>query len=219
MKSQDIFLLLKLVSLAKGKVERGPLSAAETNDARSFIDDDSDENDLELTRKIDAISYIDAREGELDIYSVRMLSQQTGISKSEVSNALNRCYRSGLAKHGRAGLAPTVNVRSLEEFLIYGIRYVFPVEMRELSRGLPTGMTAPIFSGELRSAGDQLPVWADPKGDTAGFAVTPLFKTVPLAARRDPKLYAFLALVDSIRLGQARERNLAAKKLQQLLRG
>jgi hypothetical protein len=36
--------------------------------------------------------------------------------------------------------------------------------------------------------------------------VQPLYKTAPLAARRDADLYEILALVDAIRVGRARER-------------
>jgi hypothetical protein len=36
---------------------------------------------------------------------------------------------------------------------------------------------------------------------------------VPYAVRRDPELYALLALVDAIRLGNPREANLAADLL------
>jgi len=41
----------------------------------------------------------------------------------------------------------------------------------------------------------------------------PLYKNVPYAALRDPALYELLALVDAIRDGRARERNLAERDL------
>ena len=37
---------------------------------------------------------------------------------------------------------------------------------------------------------------------------SPLYKNVPTAARRDPKLYELLALVDAIRDGRARDERL-----------
>ena len=43
-------------------------------------------------------------------------------------------------------------------------------------------------------------------------------ETVTGAVRRDSRLYALLALTDAIRLGQPRERNLAAELLAQMLR-
>ena len=45
--------------------------------------------------------------------SMRALEQSTGISKSEVSNALNRCITAGLAKLGRNGALPQVNTATV----------------------------------------------------------------------------------------------------------
>jgi hypothetical protein len=50
-----------------------------------------------------------------------------------------------------------------------------------------------------------------------GIALTPLYKTVPEAAKRDSLLYERLALIDAIRDGRARERNLAEKELKNSL--
>jgi hypothetical protein len=44
-------------------------------------------------------------------------------------------------------------------------------------------------------------------------SLAPLYPTVPEAALRDENLYAILALFDAERSGQARERNIAQKKL------
>ena len=45
----------------------------------------------------------------------------------------------------------------------------------------------------------------------------PLYASVPGAARRNPALYDLLALVDALRIGRARERNLAEKEISALL--
>ena len=68
------------------------------------------------------------------------------------------------------------------------------------------------------SAGDFIPVWPDARGQTKGMAIAPLFKSVPYAIRRDPRLYAYLALVDAIRIGQPRESKVATEMLIELLR-
>ena len=67
------------------------------------------------------------------------------------------------------------------------------------------------------SAGELVPVWPDARGDTKGQAVEPLFNSVIYAIGRDDELYALLALVDAIRIGQSRERNLAIKMMKQRL--
>jgi hypothetical protein len=181
MKSQDIFLLLKLVSLQQ----------REKND-----------EDASVVQ-----------------YTVRALAENTGISKSQISLALQRCYAVTLAKPDRHTGVPHTNVKALEEFIIYGIRYVFPAKPQAVGRGIATGLAAPVLKGELMTAGELLPVWADAQGKTMGQVVEPLFKTVPQAVRRDQRLYAFLALTDAIRLGQPRERAFAADKLSNMLRG
>ena len=62
------------------------------------------------------------------------------------------------------------------------------------------------------------PVWAHAEGKVRGYAFAPLYPTVPAAALRDSRLYELLALVDAIRDGRARERNLAAKELESRLK-
>jgi len=212
MKSQDIVLLLKLAALERqahasaGEVLEEPLDDRDASIADIHEAQEEAGNASLLRLNLD-----------FDPYSVRGLSSAVGISKSEVSNALGRCYANGLAKPNRHGGHPVVNRRGLEEFLSYGIRFVFPARTLGLARGIPTGLTAPIFQGILRSAGEHSPVWPDPHGDTLGVAVEPLYKTVTTAIRDDETLYKLLAVVDSIRLGQPRERKLAITQLQTLL--
>lgn len=56
-------------------------------------------------------------------------------------------------------------------------------------------------------------MWPDPEGDTRGNEFSPLYKSVPKAARKDMKLYELLALVDAVRDGRAREREIAIREL------
>ena len=58
---------------------------------------------------------------------------------------------------------------------------------------------------------------ADPKGDTRGQEFRPLYKTAPVAARRDSALYEVLALFDAIRGGRPRERQLGFELLAERL--
>jgi hypothetical protein len=61
------------------------------------------------------------------------------------------------------------------------------------------------------------PVWPDPQGLERGIALAPLHPAVPELARRDAELAERLALIDAIRLGDARIRKLAAKLLSRRL--
>ena len=102
-------------------------------------------------------------------------------------------------------------------FIIYGLKYVFPAKPGELVRGIATTFSAPILKDKLLSAGDFKLVWPNADGNTKGLAIEPLFKSVGYAVRYDPTLYAMLALVDAIRMGQPREKKLAQAMLQELL--
>lgn len=56
-----------------------------------------------------------------------------------------------------------------------------------------------------------------PHGGRRGYAIKPLHESVPRVARREPELHALLALVDALRIGQARVRSLAAIELRNRL--
>jgi hypothetical protein len=72
--------------------------------------------------------------------------------------------------------------------------------------------------GEIAVSSDLPPVWPWQDGNTRGVGLEPLYKNVPRAALHDPALYQLLALVDAIRDGRARERNLAERDLVRRLR-
>ena len=61
------------------------------------------------------------------------------------------------------------------------------------------------------------PVWPYSEGSARGIALHPLYPTVPRAAERDSRLYDALALFDAIRIGRAREREIASAALTRLL--
>lgn len=223
MKSQDIFLLLKLISLQQSEQKIANLrqeyqqkqKVAEDNLMIIEWQDWYDTKEFKQNYE-DTLNDEDVLVGQ---YTVRALAEETGISKSQISLALQRCYEITLAKPDRHTGVPRTNVKALEEFIIYGIRYVFPAKLQAVTRGIATGLAAPVLKGELMTAGELLPVWADAHGKTKGQVVEPLFKTVPQAIRRDQRLYALLALTDAIRLGQPRERAVASDKLSKMLRG
>ena len=61
------------------------------------------------------------------------------------------------------------------------------------------------------------PVWPDPEGAAKGMAFSPLYKNASRAARKDAKFHELLALVDALRGGRARERELAIGELDERL--
>ncbi len=144
-------------------------------------------------------------------WSYVSLSVELGLSPSQVHAAVKRSLAASLAVHSVNKIAP--NIRNLDEFLVHGLKYVFVPERGEMTRGMPTGYAAPPLGGLFISSNEPPPVWPDPEGEVRGIAFSPLYKSAPKAARMDPKLYELLVLVDGIRAGRAREREIASKEL------
>jgi len=138
------------------------------------------------------------------------------MSPSEVHAAVKRAQAARLL-HGPE-LFSRPNVSALEEFLIHGVKYAFPAERGGPSRGVPTCYAAEPLNKLIVPSDEPIPVWPYAEGKKRGIAFAPLYKTVPIAALRDPLLYELLALVDAIRDGRARERQLAEQELKKILR-
>lgn len=137
------------------------------------------------------------------------------MSASEIHSAVQRLKNSRLLHGSEMNEKP--NLSALEEFLIHGIKYAFPATRGGLTRGMATSHAAEPLCRLIKAGSEPVPVWADPSGTTRGIALTPLYKSVPEAAKLDSLLYERLALIDAIRDGRARERNLAEKELKNSL--
>ncbi len=138
------------------------------------------------------------------------------MSPSEVHSAVTRAVASGLLHGSELGNRP--NLSAVEEFLIHGVRYAFPAERGEPARGLPTSYAAEPLRGLISTTDELPPVWPYPAGKVRGVALEPLYKGAPRAALRDSVLYEYMALVDALRDGRARERRLAAELIVSRLR-
>jgi hypothetical protein len=57
-------------------------------------------------------------------------------------------------------------------------------------------------------------VWPAGKGTLRGQSIVPLYPSVVEAVQKDKELHELLALVDAIRVGKAREKELAINELQ-----
>lgn len=148
-------------------------------------------------------------------YIYNELAVDLGMSPSEVHAASKRSLAAKLAVKRDGRLAP--NVRNFEEFLIHGLPYVFYPEWGGMVRGMPTLYGASPISEKIVLKAETLPVWPDPEGEVLGSSFSPLYKSAPKAARRDSYLYELLVIVDAIRGGNARERNIGVKELQHRL--
>src|SRR5690606_9718455 len=120
-----------------------------------------------------------------DPYSVRGLEAALGISKTEVSASLNRSIASGIAIKDRKSGRPKPSRRQLRDFIVHGLKFVFPASPGAMQRGLPTAFAAPVLRESLHSAGSLISVWPYAQGQEMGQSVEPLFRTVPEAAEKD----------------------------------
>lgn len=146
-------------------------------------------------------------------WSYNGLANELFMSPSETHSGIRRAVVARLFDEGRN--VPIV--KALEEFLVHGVKYAFPPNRGPLTRGIPTSYAAPPLKEQIVQSADPPPVWPDPEGTVRGYEFSPLYKSAPRAAGRDSNLYQLLALVDAIRDGRARERELAVKELKALL--
>mgnify|MGYP001816071734 FL=1 len=129
------------------------------------------------------------------------------MSQSEVSQSVARSRFSGLLDDsGKKVMRQTLN-----DFLQYGLAVVFPAIPGAIVRGMPTAHSAAPLNIEI-SSGENY-VWPFAMGTVRGHGITPLYSSVPQAALEDEKLHELLSLVDALRVGRAREKNIAAREL------
>ena len=125
------------------------------------------------------------------------LAKDLGISQAEVVHSLSRLKVSLLIDSQRRPIKLAVL-----EFLIHAVKYFFPVQLRGVAKGMPTGV-----SGEHKY------VWPVEGATSQGIVVTPLYPTIPMAAQKDPLLHELLALLDAIRMGGVGETEFATREL------
>ncbi len=148
--------------------------------------------------------------GEMD-WRMKDLAKDLALSPSEVTESLARSVKAGLMSDGKRH----VMKGALKEFLVHGIRYVFPVRAGDMTRGIATSHSAPPLIDHITS--NVKYVWPYGDGDDWGLCIEPLIQNVPLAALQDPVLYKLLALVDAFRAGRSREREIGALELDKIL--
>jgi hypothetical protein len=157
----------------------------------------------------------------LDIYALAKMTLEEGIrpyavvagelemSASELHAAVQRLGKAGLIDPMDRRIRPS----AVQEFLIHGLRYVFPAGMGALTRGMPTSYAAPPLAELIAFGKENIPVWPHASGESLGYGMEPLHPSAPNAARRDGRLYEVLALIDALREGRTRERQIAGEEL------
>ena len=136
-------------------------------------------------------------------WNQKPVAESLGLSQSEVSESVARCKYAGLIDPK----GKKVMKLALLEFLQFGLRYVFPQKPGAVVRGIPTSHSAAPLKDKIESTEHY--VWPYAKGTVRGHSIIPLYPSVPEAALKDAKLYELLVLVDALRVGRAREKELA----------
>jgi len=152
-----------------------------------------------------------AKRNEVSTYPE--LAAFAGLSMSEVHGALKRAEQARLLAF--ADKQPRIIPPAFKEFLFHGARYAFPAARGGMLAGVPTAYAAAPLNALIAPSADPPPVWPHVEGSVRGIALTPLYPSAPTAALRSPVLYENLALFDALRMGNARERKLAEKLLEE----
>lgn len=140
------------------------------------------------------------------------VADDVGLDLAVVHRAFGRLQAAQLILYDRR-----VQAAHAEEFLVHGLRYVFPPEYAGESRGVPTAWSVSPLRERFASEGSSPLVWPHPQGGVRGIAVEPLHKAVPAAALADPDLHGRLAVVDALRIGDERQRREACEVLLSML--
>lgn len=140
-------------------------------------------------------------------FSYRELAQDVGLSLGEAHNSVKRLEQARLfmAEPGK------VNVPALLDLLVHGVPYVFPGQLGPDTQGVPTAHSGPALVEHL--SGVDVIVWPSVDGEIRGHALVPLCASAPDLVQRNVSLYRWLTLVDALRVGRARDRNLAREIL------
>ncbi|HLP95657.1 MAG TPA: hypothetical protein VK168_16555 [Saprospiraceae bacterium] len=135
------------------------------------------------------------------------LAKSLFLSQSEISGSLKRsAYARLLQNKGKQ-----VARQPFMDLLQYGVPYMFPQQPGAVVRGIPTAHSAEPLVQLISSTENY--VWPYAKGHMRGHSILPLYPSVVLAVELDPPLYELLALIDAVRVGRAREKNLALELL------
>ena len=130
------------------------------------------------------------------------------ISEGEVSYTMERNAVSGLVSADKKH----VNKLALRDFLIYGLKYVFPPQPGSSTRGIATAHSASPVNQYIAENGENY-VWKYYKGTRRGNSIVPLYDKIPKIVENQPELYEFLTIIDTLRIGKKREIEIAIQEL------
>jgi hypothetical protein len=141
-------------------------------------------------------------------WSIAEMSEVLLLSMGEISKAMKRNVTAGLISADKM----YVNKLALREFLVYGLKYVFPPQLGAPTRGIATAHSAPPVNLHIAENGEHY-VWKYYKGTKRGNSIVPLYDKIPKIVENQPKLYELLVITDTLRIGKKREIEIAIEEL------
>jgi len=151
-------------------------------------------------------------------WPVRRLAGSLSISVGETHAAIERCKVSGVLGMPRGRL--NVGRKRLFDLATVAVPQVYYAVRGSVETGVPTATHAEPLKGVFPRDGRPIPlVWASDMGTVKGESLLPLYPTVPRAVQHDPALHRLLALIDVVRVGDAKDRKLATDLLERMILG
>ena len=155
------------------------------------------------------------------------LAEHLCMSVSTINSSLKRLSASRLLFYPitmngkRSAVVSAVVIESAYEFITCSIKYFFRQTYGEITSGIRTAHTAPIFENYLMQA-EIMRVWPYAEGDTRGSALLPLYPSVPKSVSKypDEMFYNLLCLTDALRCDlYCREKKVVNDLLKNLILG
>lgn len=148
-------------------------------------------------------------------WSYRSLAERLCVPHPVVQRALERAKGADLYSADRREVHPP----HFEEFALHALRFVAPAQLGPLVPGvLAAWAVEPMASAISPSPDEPPPVWPYAHGGVRGQAIEPLHPAAPEAVENWSELDKILSLLDSLRVGDARIRSVAARFLSEMLR-
>jgi hypothetical protein len=142
--------------------------------------------------------------------TLRELALDLHVDHTLVHRSLKRAEEAGLYNKD----SKQVNRANFEELMIHAARFIAPAPLGQITRGVPAAWAAEPISRRVRQGGEEPPpVWPDVDGNVRGQAMKPLHPAALRGSQDSPALADLLSMIDSLRAGDARVRQVAAEEL------
>ena len=211
-KSQDIVVLVKLISIEKMISKYRDIYGV----GYDFYDLNENLYDTQKFFDFESISLL---------LSIRGLAESINISKSETSECIKRLHKVGLLsfKNQKIGeklelssLTWKVNKKSLFKLIVNSFEFFFQTEPKSIDLGIPTVFSNEILKKHLAYSSPLPFIWPMPGyNSVSGVSIDPLYKSVPHASMNDKYLYEIFSLIDVFRIGSPREKRIAQTLLEE----